>query len=596
MSAAAVVRNATRRKWNSGPARTTTGRWNLATDDTVLGDFNNVEFTQHGLTSRMYRDGKKFMIRTEGPDGQLADFEIKYTFGIRPLQQYMVEFDRPADMPAARDCAAAGAADLVGHGEEAMDRCAAARTCRNNSVRMIPCTGPASPSAGTTCVPTATRRICRRTTTWRRRTYHTTFSEIDVSCEACHGPASVHVRTGPEQFVVLGSQTRATDWRDSRRCRLATADRLVRAVPFAAAECCYADFRPGDHYHDYFDNELLEESTYYADGQIMDEDYEYGSFLQSKMYHKDIRCSDCHNPHSIRLKQDGNEVCTACHQHPAAKYDTPAHHFHKSDSTGASCAECHMPETTYMEVDPRRDHSIRIPRPDLSVALGTPNACTRCHLSDAKISDEKRATLPAISRLDRRRARAVTRRSRRNWHGSTSGCSSRCRSGTKRRPGATASPMRWTAGRQRARRCGSRPWRTWRAIASCRRSCGRRRFTSAALLAVGRQPAAGSAGAGRRRSAGPQGGGHVVSTSTFRPWPAGRSARQEEQQLSEQVAPLRPAAGAAAGRSAAERPRGNRTRAGPAARAAGRGAAQREPAREARPGDRGIYCRGAGVE
>ena len=98
----------------------------LATDDTVLGDFNNAEFTQHGITSRMYRDGKKFMIRTEGPDGKLADFEIKYTFGIRPLQQYMVEFDRPADMPEARDCAAAGAADLVGHREEAVDQRASA--------------------------------------------------------------------------------------------------------------------------------------------------------------------------------------------------------------------------------------------------------------------------------------------------------------------------------------------------------------------------------------------------------------------------------------------------------------------------------------
>ncbi len=156
----------------------------------------------------------------------------------------------------------------------------------------------------------------------------------------------------------------------------------------------HPDFRPGDNYYDYCNNELLEQATYYADGQIMDEDYVFGSFIQSKMYHKDIRCTDCHDPHSGQLKFQGNQVCVSCHQHAPGKYDTPAHHHHKSDSTGASCAECHMPETTYMEVDPRRDHSIRIPRPDLSVHLGQPNACTRCHLTEAKISEEKRATLP----------------------------------------------------------------------------------------------------------------------------------------------------------------------------------------------------------
>jgi tetratricopeptide (TPR) repeat protein len=67
------------------------------------------------------------------------------------------------------------------------------------------------------------------------------------------------------------------------------------------------------------------------------------------------------------------------------KYDAESHHFHKPGSEGASCAECHMPPKTYMVVDPRHDHSMRIPRPDLSVKLGTPNACNKCHADkDAK--------------------------------------------------------------------------------------------------------------------------------------------------------------------------------------------------------------------
>lgn len=362
----------------------------LATDDTVLGDFNDAEFTHNGITSRMFRVGSKFMIRTEGPDGQMADFEIKYTFGVRPLQQYMVEFDRPADMP---------------HSEIA--RLQVLRISWDTAKKQwIDCPPPDARQRLSVDDPMHWTGVSQRwnfmcaychSTNLQKNydpetgLYRTTFSEIDVSCETCHGPASIHV-----------DLARSNSWFWDRKrgyglARLKGAD--TRPEIESCAPChsrrrvLQADYRPGESYYDYFNNELLESTTYYADGQIMDEDYEYGSFLQSKMYHKNIRCSDCHNPHSIRLKQDGNQVCTACHQHPAALYDTPKHHFHKSDSTGASCAECHMPETTYMEVDPRRDHSIRIPRPDLSVALGVPNACTRCHLSDAKISDEKRATL-----------------------------------------------------------------------------------------------------------------------------------------------------------------------------------------------------------
>ncbi len=122
---------------------------------------------------------------------------------------------------------------------------------------------------------------------------------------------------------------------------------------------------------------LLDNNLYYPDGQIKAEDYEYGSFIQSRMYHAGVTCSDCHEPHSLRLRAEGNSVCLQCHA--GRKYNTAAHHFHHSGSPGARCVECHLPTTLYMVVDPRRDHSIRIPRPDLSVKLGVPNACNKCH-------------------------------------------------------------------------------------------------------------------------------------------------------------------------------------------------------------------------
>ena len=105
------------------------------------------------------------------------------------------------------------------------------------------------------------------------------------------------------------------------------------------------------------------------------------------MYARGVRCSDCHDPHAAELRAEGNAVCTQCHS-PAgnpefptlrrAAYDDPAHHFHAPGSPGAECRACHMIERTYMGIDGRRDHSFRVPRPDLA-ATGAPDACTDCH-------------------------------------------------------------------------------------------------------------------------------------------------------------------------------------------------------------------------
>jgi tetratricopeptide (TPR) repeat protein len=133
-------------------------------------------------------------------------------------------------------------------------------------------------------------------------------------------------------------------------------------------------YHAGKPFQDYYRPALLSAGLYYPDGQQRDEVYIWGSFLQSRMYRAGVTCSDCHEPHSQKLRAQGNAVCAQCHL--PAKYDAPSHHFHKA---GARCADCHMPTTTYMVVDPRRDHSLRIPRPDLSVSLGVPNACNKCH-------------------------------------------------------------------------------------------------------------------------------------------------------------------------------------------------------------------------
>ena len=116
---------------------------------------------------------------------------------------------------------------------------------------------------------------------------------------------------------------------------------------------------------------------YHADGQIDGEVYEYGSFLQSRMHAAGVTCSNCHDPHNAKLRAEGNALCAQCHL--PEKFDVVQHHHHQPGSAGAQCVNCHMPTKNFMVVDARRDHSIRVPRPDLSSALGTPNACSQCH-------------------------------------------------------------------------------------------------------------------------------------------------------------------------------------------------------------------------
>ena len=218
-------------------------------------------------------------------------------------------------------------------------------------------------------------------------TYHSTFSEIDVSCEACHGPAGYHVELAERTSLFWDRK------HGYGLAKLKTESNLAQVNTCAPCHSRRAEveegFLAGCNFDEYFALQTVSEPIYFADGQIRDEDYVHGSFIQSKMFHNGVKCSDCHDMHSTKLIHSGNQVCTSCHQHPAGKYDTPNHHHHAVGTPGAQCVNCHMPATTYMAVDHRRDHSFRVPDPALSIANGTPNACTSCHLQDANLADHK---------------------------------------------------------------------------------------------------------------------------------------------------------------------------------------------------------------
>ena len=342
----------------------------MATAETVRGDFDNVVFTSKGVTSSFFMRDGKFFVNTEGPDGELADFEITHTFGHEPLQQYLVPF------PGGRlQCLSiAWDADL----EEWFDL---------NPDTVIP---PDDWLHWTRAAQTWNGMCaeCHSTNLLKNfdassNTYNTTWSEIDVSCEACHGPGSEHVAWADIQPM---ARPDLPDYGLVVR----TGDITSQEQVDLCAPCHSRRSELGDWDHSttaLLDSHLpsvLDEGLYHADGQILDEVYVWGSFTQSKMYANDVRCTDCHDAHSMKLLFEGNDLCLQCHR--ADAYDTSEHHFHKKihegePSDGALCIKCHMPEQPYMVIDERADHSLRVPRPDLSQTLGTPNACSQggCH-------------------------------------------------------------------------------------------------------------------------------------------------------------------------------------------------------------------------
>lgn len=361
-----------------------------ADEQTVLGDFANAQFLHRGVTSTFFRRDGKFFVRTDGPDGKLGDFEIAYTFGVTPLQQYLVPFTD-------------GRLQALGIAWDTRPKAQGGQRWFHLYPRET--LRPQDPLHWTGGDQTWNYQCAECHSTDLRKNYDatqnryaTTWGELTVSCEACHGPGSAHVawaekrpsgapkaQSGTTGFAVgLGRAGGSWVVKDRQHGIAEWSGKPRSSAEMEACARCHARRRPivdsypyGRPFLDTHVPVLLDAALYHADGQILEEVFEYGSFLQSRMFRSGVTCSDCHEPHGLGLRATGNGVCAQCHL--TEKFDTPNHHRHKPGSDAARCVTCHMPQRTYMVVDPRRDHSFQVPRPDLSVAIGTPNACSGCH-------------------------------------------------------------------------------------------------------------------------------------------------------------------------------------------------------------------------
>lgn len=354
-----------------------------ATEATVLGDFAGATFTDGDVTSRFFRRDGRFLVDTDGPDGRLATFEIAFVFGVYPLQQYLIAFPdgRMQALGIAWDSRAKEKGGqrwfhlYPGQGLEAGHPLHWTGIDQTWNFQCAECHS------------TELRKGYDAT----ENTYATTWAEIDVACEACHGPGSAHVawakgdRQGADGLSVHFDERRGVHWvmdESSGTARRSTP--RTSAKELETCGMCHSrsakiaePWRPGRPLLDTHVPTLLQPGLFEADGKSLDEVYNYAPFRQSRMFKAGVSCSDCHDPHSLKLVAEGDGVCLQCHD--AGTFAGTAHHHHAEGTAGAACVSCHMPTRTYMIVDPRHDHAFRIPRPDESVRFGTSNACTDCH-------------------------------------------------------------------------------------------------------------------------------------------------------------------------------------------------------------------------
>src|SRR5437764_1041546 len=306
-----------------------------ATAATVLGDFSGAKLEHFGVTTTVFRDGDSYMVRTDGPDGALHDYKIAYTFGVHPLQQYLIA------MPGGRYQALGIAWD--------------SRPRAEGGQRWYPLYPDQKLPAGDRLHWTGRDQTwnymcadCHSTGVVKnfdlaKNAYATTWTDVDVGCEACHGPGSRHIAwaqsgapASEQDHKGLVAWLKPTDsghWEMNEATGIAHRTEKLASAELDSCAGCHARRKviapaasPDAPFLDSGLPAYLEPGLYHADGQIDGEVFEYGSFIQSRMHSAGVTCSNCHEPHSLELRSESNGLCAQCHM--PAKFDASEHHHH----------------------------------------------------------------------------------------------------------------------------------------------------------------------------------------------------------------------------------------------------------------------------
>ena len=347
-----------------------------ANAQTVLGDFSAPPLHGDVESTSFRRKDNEYWVNTVGADGQRADFKVAYTFGLEPLQQYLIE------LPGGRLQALGAAWDVE----------------KKAWFHLYPTQGVdyrdplhwsgSQQNANFMCIECHTTGFERRFDSQTGQ-FTSHWQALGVGCQSCHGPASNHLAWAaePDRFD-LRNRGLVVNLRDGgnrsevETCARCHSRRSPLSDGYRAERALHDDYLPAS----------LSDGLYEVDGKIQEEVFEYGSFTQSRMHAAGVRCSDCHDPHTSELRVSGNGVCTQCHNPSgtarrkdlrakliAKDYDAPAHHRHSPDSAGAQCSSCHMPGRYFMGNDLRHDHSFSVPNPAQALELGHGDACLSCH-------------------------------------------------------------------------------------------------------------------------------------------------------------------------------------------------------------------------
>lgn len=345
-----------------------------ATSENVLGNFSNITLNHYDQSAIFSKKHDQYTV-TLSRGKNTAEHKVLYTFGHFPLQQYLVagKRGRMQVLPFAwdsRPSSAGGQRWYPVYADENIppdDRLHWQQPLQNWNGMCADCHSDG-----------LTRNYNSQTDN-----FETEWANDNVGCQSCHGlMPQEHVKKKVAQSQI-GEDLKA--WVRQLNQDTATWQGPARNNDFM--QTCYAchslrspltdGFDADTPFLDQFSPHFLDNPLYHPDGQIQEEVYVYGSFLQSKMHSAGVNCLDCHNSHSMKLKIEGNGLCLQCHS--PAKFDQTSHHGHQLTTSGSQCVDCHMPNTTYMGVDERRDHSFKVPRPNLAEQFNLPIACANCH-------------------------------------------------------------------------------------------------------------------------------------------------------------------------------------------------------------------------